>query len=852
MRCFPVNTWQTKRGPYHPGQKDDSKGATVAKPGEDDEGVLLDGHRAEAKRTYASSYDVAFIFEQLWKKRTTDSTGAKIVPMSCPEVKVPDTIVYKAGYPASWFFHSKVDGRLLKKKPESIYIPKIFEEFGAENGTCESQVVACFVGTLETTRGPTNSIVYLDKNRLKDFVFGENVMKEGFLQRFVAPEAVPYDNSARNATIHATWSPYNCMVEQRVNKVKLDSKRVGTSAKVNVASNRVETIIVSRHTKLHRKISHQCKLVADHIKATSTDQAEVTNMTCYFKIGENNKLWLLWASSVSVAPKFQDAFGYIPSLKTFTGRHSPVIVCPEHIGTIEKAADSTPPANATSCALCNSTERRAASYAVTYQMLAIYVAAERNRLLDSLKEVTVPAVQEEKVSTRKMPGEIDVNSKGAAIFSVLDLDFDGRIPWVELWSGLMDLGYSAEERNAILGSDPEQMRLSTSESVESPTGTLSSFSGEPGARPVSLAEFVEGLRAMVSIMSPERLARFDTNVDMVGDVVEPDFFAPLADPNDPADTSAHGQYDSSHSLPNGDEDAGQNSLSFARVALRRAKARQLARRLPRLLMNLKTSISNSDLRRIVALETVQDDFAERKVWVCKECAKRFNGNAREVFDWSDEQDGQTHMARVRARVRVLQDLQQLSDPGIEHHYPLGEVPAMCTPRMYQALHSHAERAYVVGPPQITCGGCKDLITQPQNRRFKLPEEIRRKTPLPPLPALHLEIPSTNKKQFDPELTQLMGRMGLTPRQPDKGGRIAQYMQGKRSIVSKSVGFSEGMGGTGSRGNNMTGTARTQAAYAWLPSSSGRTGGEQDLLRTPSAGSGSQTARGRLERSSGRT
>lgn len=137
----------------------------------------------------------------------------------------------------------------------------------------------------------------------------------------------------------------------------------------------------------------------------------------------------------------------------------------------------------------------------------------------------------------------------------------------------MDLGYSAEERNAILGSDPEQMRLSTSESVESPTGTLSSFSGEPGARPVSLAEFVEGLRAMVSIMSPERLARFDTNVDMVGDVVEPDFFAPLADPNDPADTSAHGQYDSSHSLPNGDEDAGQNSLSFARVALRRASAR---------------------------------------------------------------------------------------------------------------------------------------------------------------------------------------------------------------------------------------------------------------------------------------
>lgn len=70
------------------------------------------------------------------------NTGLKtILQEGCPEVRIPDTVVYKGGFPANWYFHSKVDGRLLKKKPESLYIPKIFEAFGAENGTCDTQVL---------------------------------------------------------------------------------------------------------------------------------------------------------------------------------------------------------------------------------------------------------------------------------------------------------------------------------------------------------------------------------------------------------------------------------------------------------------------------------------------------------------------------------------------------------------------------------------------------------------------------------------------------------------------------------------------------------------------------------------
>jgi hypothetical protein len=52
--------------------------------------------------------------------------------------------------------------------------------------------VACFVGTTgKVSSKQINNIVFFDRARLKDFLYGENLMKDGFLQRFVAPEVRP-------------------------------------------------------------------------------------------------------------------------------------------------------------------------------------------------------------------------------------------------------------------------------------------------------------------------------------------------------------------------------------------------------------------------------------------------------------------------------------------------------------------------------------------------------------------------------------------------------------------------------------------------------------------------------------
>ena len=91
---------------------------------------------------------------------------------SCPDVLIPDTIIYRSGFPAQWYFQSKVErGRILKKNKKSLTIPTIYDKMSAWNGLCETQIVACFVGTTGRGAKSINNIVYFDRHRLKDFLY---------------------------------------------------------------------------------------------------------------------------------------------------------------------------------------------------------------------------------------------------------------------------------------------------------------------------------------------------------------------------------------------------------------------------------------------------------------------------------------------------------------------------------------------------------------------------------------------------------------------------------------------------------------------------------------------------------
>ncbi len=167
------------------------------------------------------------------------------------------------------------------------------------------------------------------------------------------------------------------------------------------------------------------------------------------------------------------------------------------------------------------------------------------------------------------------------------------------------------------------------------------------------------------------------------------------------------------------------------------------------------------LRRIVLSETITDDFGNKRIWVCKNCASQYNGTAGKTFEWSDAVSNKELSDKQEKSLNMLKVIQAKSNLE-KDFYPFGEIPAECTPRMYDALHEHSERAFSIGPPQRTAGGVRDLLAEAHRRRTKLPHEYR-KVNGPSL--MQIELKDSHK---EPDMTRLMERLGLTPRRHVRG------------------------------------------------------------------------------------
>ena len=49
-------------------------------------------------------------------------------------------------------------------------------------------------------------------------------------------------------------------------------------------------------------------------------------------------------------------------------------------------------------------------------------------------------------------------------------------------------------------------------------------------------------------------------------------------------------------------------------------------------------------------ETITDDFAAKKIWVCKNCASKYNGTAGQLFQWSDRMASKELSAKIDKKI----------------------------------------------------------------------------------------------------------------------------------------------------------------------------------------------------------
>ena len=349
----------------------------------------------QRQRNEGMFYNVSFIFETLHKKGPgglADDVGSvmeqRIKSMMMQgkraNICIPDTVVFKHGYPCSWYFTSFLDATIKRKRTENLNPGALLEAF--QDVDNPQRVVAYFVNTTwDAHVRPTNNVTFMDSLELRRFILAQNPMSEGFLQRWIPYKTDKHGHKASDTTLHCTWTPYKCLVEQRMNLVRGDAtshQNIASdkSRELNHLEIKTDVTKLPNTHKLHVRVAAICEQIVSHIFKVTKDKLCLQGMTGYFKLSHGNRLFFLWASSVTIEPK--PGTRILDSVGTITGRFSPLTVVPKFHGANKNALDHKedvvgykPPAG-TRCRICKDVSDTSSGFGVTYSMLMECVKEE--------------------------------------------------------------------------------------------------------------------------------------------------------------------------------------------------------------------------------------------------------------------------------------------------------------------------------------------------------------------------------------------------------------------------------------------------------------------------------------------
>jgi hypothetical protein len=223
------------------------------------------------------------IYHFLWQK---------ISQQSCPNVSIPDTVVYKYRQPAYWYFMS-VDGSIKMKTQKNITNAKIFEAFSKQRPDAVSDIVAYYISPVESDRGVTGktTIEFFDTASLHKFLFHRAKTDTGIIQKFIESKG------EKCQVIRAVWTPNLCLMERRVNTNHITDRKIGMYERAVTyegATHYSESLPING-TVLPAAIQTVCASMVDHFCEADL---RVSRMVLHMKMDAKDKLWVTWCSSM--------------------------------------------------------------------------------------------------------------------------------------------------------------------------------------------------------------------------------------------------------------------------------------------------------------------------------------------------------------------------------------------------------------------------------------------------------------------------------------------------------------------------------------------------------------------------
>jgi hypothetical protein len=237
---------------------------------------------------------VSALFHYIWNKNNQKK--------SCPLVNVPDTVVYKYRQPAYWYFTSKDrSGGVKMKNKTNLGNANVESTFSNKSGGSASEVVAYYISSEQVPgQGMLTTIEHFDTHGLKDFLMNHDKENNGILQRFVDGKG------GHNSMFRAIWSPNVFHVERRTNVNGMGDRKVNMHQRVVTfeGNEHFSESLTVTDTLLGAQMQRICECIVDHCGYHLHLQGEssrINRMVIHFKVDDNNRVWLLWCSSIRLS-----------------------------------------------------------------------------------------------------------------------------------------------------------------------------------------------------------------------------------------------------------------------------------------------------------------------------------------------------------------------------------------------------------------------------------------------------------------------------------------------------------------------------------------------------------------------
>ena len=183
---------------------------------------------------------------------------------------------------------SDTPGEIKRKSGKDVDLNEVYDSLVA--GTKEGDIVAELLFA-QTPTGEMNSVQFLDSKMLHRFLFVDVDKPKSLLQKFIRPKG------NNNFKILATWSPLMIMAEGRRCPNSLTSRHLPVSIRgATFEDPTINAVDVVVNRTVVRGINEICCGMAGHFERT--EKLSLTRFGGFFKVDENNRLYLTYPTSI--------------------------------------------------------------------------------------------------------------------------------------------------------------------------------------------------------------------------------------------------------------------------------------------------------------------------------------------------------------------------------------------------------------------------------------------------------------------------------------------------------------------------------------------------------------------------